>query len=206
MMKEYLCSLSGIQKLSPEEEARLWKEYKEEESVEARQRIIENYQLLVCREAMKYPVQETVMMDLVQEGMVGLMEAAERFNPSLGVAFSLYAVHRVRGRMVDFLKQTHGEMLMGEEEGLELAVGAMVVPDAAFEQTDQRLLEAELDKAVQRLPGKEREVIQNLFLKEQTATETANLLAVSSSYVYRLEKSGIRRLRGILAHVIHDRK
>ncbi len=146
------------------------------------------------------------MMDLVQEGMVGLMEAAERFNPSLKVAFSLYAVHRVRGRMLDFLKRTSGEELWGEEVDQESAVLSIAVADVAFEQTDRVLLHAELDKAVQRLPGKEREVIQNLFLNEQTATETANLLDVSSSYVYRLEKRGLRRLRGILSRVIHDRK
>ncbi|MFQ7109259.1 MAG: sigma factor [Dialister invisus] len=47
------------------------------------------------KEATKYPVQETVLLDLIQEGTVGLMEAAEKFDIEQGVAFSLYAIHRI---------------------------------------------------------------------------------------------------------------
>lgn len=108
MLKEYMHSLQSLRKLTAEDERRLWKKYKKDGSIDARQILIENYQLLVCREVMKFPVQETVKMDLIQEGMVGLLEAAERYNPSLQVAFSLYAVHRVRGRMLDFLQKKIG--------------------------------------------------------------------------------------------------
>ena len=93
MLSEYVSSLSHVRKLTWEEEMALWKRYKEDEDIEARQEIIEHYQLLVFKEAIKYPLQETVVLDLIQEGMVGLMEAAEKFNPDNGVAFSLYALH-----------------------------------------------------------------------------------------------------------------
>lgn len=106
MLEEYKSFLSTLTRLSREEEEALWKQYKEEGLLEARQSIIEHYQPLVFREAMKYGLQEAVTLDLIQEGTVGLMESVERFRPSLGVAFSLYALHRVRGRMVDFLRKT----------------------------------------------------------------------------------------------------
>ena len=44
-------------------------------------------------------------MDAVQEGTIGLIEAVERYDPDDGAAFSLYAVHRVRGRVRDFLRR-----------------------------------------------------------------------------------------------------
>ena len=116
MLSEYISSLPKEGKLSREEEARLWDAYKNEGELEARQKLIEHYQLLVFKEATKYPVQETVLLDLIQEGTVGLMEAAEKFDIEQGVAFSLYAIHRIRGRMLDFLRKGQNDILMGEEQ------------------------------------------------------------------------------------------
>lgn len=57
MLSEYISSLPKEGKLSREEEARLWDAYKNEGELEARQKLIEHYQLLVFKEATKYPVQ-----------------------------------------------------------------------------------------------------------------------------------------------------
>ena len=88
----------------PEEERALWRAYKEEDDESARRHIIEAYQPLVFREVMPYRTMP-VVMDAVQEGTIGLIEAVERYDPTRGVAFSLYAVHRVRGRILDFLRR-----------------------------------------------------------------------------------------------------
>lgn len=87
MLSEYISSLPKEGKLSREEEARLWDAYKNEGELEARQKLIEHYQLLVFKEATKYPVQETVLLDLIQEGTVGLMEAAENLILSRALHF-----------------------------------------------------------------------------------------------------------------------
>ena len=204
MIEDYIASLSGIEKLSREEEARLWKSYKEDDDQDARQTIVENYQLLVFREAMKYHVQESLLMDLIQEGTVGLMEAAERYNPRLGVAFSLYAIHRVRGRILDYLKSQNAEVPMEDTESEETPI--LVAPDVAFESADRNFLQSAVDRAMDRLPDREKDVIRSVYLHEQTVAETAGAMDVSTAYVYQLEKRGIRRLRGMLSKVIHDRK
>ena len=166
MLEEYKACLSRVTLLSREEEQALWKEYKEEEEIDARQRLIENYQPLVFKEAVKYGLQEAVTMDLIQEGTVGLMEAVE-------------------------------------EEKVFLA---QAIPDMAFESADRESLHAAVDMAVQRLSAKEQDVIRSVYLAEQTAAETADAMGVSQAYVYRLEKRGIRRLRGMLSKLIHERK
>lgn len=205
MLEEYKNSLAGLSPLSREEEARLWKQYKEEDRLEARQLLIEQYQPLVFREAMKYGLQETVTLDLIQEGTVGLMEAVERYEPAHGVAFSLYAVHRIRGRMVNFLQENRKEILLdeGEEETVFLSKEA---PDTAFEQAARKEMQAAISDAMDRLPDREQDVIRSVYLKEKTALETAAAMDVSTAYVYRLEKRGIRRLRGMLSKLMHDRK
>lgn len=205
MLEEYKSFLATLTKLSREEEEELWKQYKEKDLLEARQSLIEHYQPLVFREAMKYGLQEAVTLDLIQEGTVGLMEAVERYDPSLGVAFSLYALHRVRGRMLNFLRKNGAEVLLedGEEEKIFLTEA---IPDTAFESADKSVLNMAVSHAVSRLPLKEQDVIRRVYLNEQTAAETADAMDVSTAYVYRLEKRGIRRLRGMLSKLIHDRK
>ena len=205
MLEEYKSFLATLTKLSREEEEELWKQYKEQDLLEARQSLIEHYQPLVFREAMKYGLQEAVTLDLIQEGTVGLMEAVERFDPSQGVAFSLYALHRVRGRMLNFLRRNGSEVLLddGEEEKVFLTEA---IPDTAFESDDKSVLNMAVSHAVSRLPVKEQDVIRRVYLNEQTAQETAHAMDVSTAYVYRLEKRGIRRLRGMLSKLIHDRK
>lgn len=205
MLEEYKSYLATLTKLSREEEEELWKQYKEKDLLEARQSLIEHYQPLVFREAMKYGLQEAVTLDLIQEGTVGLMEAVERYDPSLGVAFSLYALHRVRGRMLNFLRKNGSEVLLedGEEEKVFLTEA---IPDTAFESADKSVLNMAVSHAVSRLPLKEQDVIRRVYLNEQTAAETADAMDVSTAYVYRLEKRGIRRLRGMLSKLIHDRK
>lgn len=205
MLEEYKSFLATLTKLSREEEEELWKQYKEKDLLEARQSLIEHYQPLVFREAMKYGLQEAVTLDLIQEGTVGLMEAVERYDPSLGVAFSLYALHRVRGRMLNFLRKNGAEVLLedGEEEKVFLTEA---IPDTAFESADKSVLNMAVSHAVSRLPMKEQDVIRRVYLDEQTAAETADAMDVSTAYVYRLEKRGIRRLRGMLSKLIHDRK
>lgn len=205
MLEEYKSFLATLTKLSREEEEELWKQYKEKDLLEARQSLIEHYQPLVFREAMKYGLQEAVTLDLIQEGTVGLMEAVERYDPSLGVAFSLYALHRVRGRMLNFLRKNGAEVLLedGEEEKVFLTEA---IPDTAFESADKSVLNMAVSHAVSKLPVKEQDVIRRVYLNEQTAAETANAMDVSTAYVYRLVKRGIRRLRGMLSKLIHDRK
>ena len=205
MLEEYKSFLATLTKLTREEEEELWKQYKEQDLLEARQSLIEHYQPLVFREAMKYGLQEAVTLDLIQEGTVGLMEAVERFDPSQGVAFSLYALHRVRGRMLNFLRRNGSEVLLddGEEEKVFLTEA---IPDTAFESADKSVLNMAVSHAVSRLPVKEQDVIRRVYLNEQTAQETAHAMDVSTAYVYRLEKRGIRRLHGMLSKLIHDRK
>ena len=55
--------------------------------------------------------------DLVQEGVVGLIEAAKRFEPSMNVQFWLYAQHRVRGAMLDYARRLDWSDRRARKEG-----------------------------------------------------------------------------------------
>lgn len=46
-----------------------------------------------------------VVDDLIQVGMLGLLDASQHYNPSLGAAFTTYATIRIRGAMLDELRR-----------------------------------------------------------------------------------------------------
>ena len=103
-LEEYLSELEKVEMLSLEEERRLWQAFKECGERTARQRLIEAYQPLVFKTALPWRTSASIM-DVIQEGTVGLIEATESFDWQRGVAFSLFAVHRIRGRMLNFLQR-----------------------------------------------------------------------------------------------------
>ena len=66
-------------------------------------------------------------------------------------------------------------------------------------QVEKKHFLEEVQKAMNRLPLKEREVISNIYLAEQTPKEVAGELNVSLAHIYRLQKQGVQRMRGMLA-------
>ena len=88
--------------LNVEEEGPLWKLTEQE-----RQQIILDYYPLVKtiagRMIRRFPT-NVDLDELVSEGILGLMDAMERFNPARGVPFKSYAEIRVRGAIVDALR------------------------------------------------------------------------------------------------------
>ena len=146
----YIKELNNISMLSETEEKQLWEQCcAGDES--ARQRIIEAYQPLVFKTALPYRSMDQVM-DIIQEGTVGLIEAVDKYDPSKGVAFSLYAVHRIRGRMLDFIrKECAGTVsTLNSEDGIEPQDTAPAVP----EQAEENFLVQTVKSAIARLPMK----------------------------------------------------
>ena len=206
-LEDYMKELQSVKLLEPKEEAALWQAYKVHGDRTARRRIIESYQPLVFKQAMPYRALPGIM-DVIQEGTVGRIEAVEHYDPARGVAFSLFAVHRIRGRMADFLRkegasdiacmdarpETGGETM---KESLADTV-ALSVPEAA----ESHELAGRLHAAMDRLPEKERAVLTGVYLESQPVETMADALDVSTSHIYRLQKSGIRRVRGMLSRFI----
>src|SRR5262249_56809267 len=80
--------------------ARSWREHRDEAALH---KLVSAYARLVVPFAMKYRRYGLPMGDLIQEGNLGLMEAAARFDPERGVRFSTYATWWLRARMQDFI-------------------------------------------------------------------------------------------------------
>lgn len=86
----YLQEIKDIPLLSAEEEISISQRIKNSDA-EARQKLIESNLKLVVNIAKKYLGKKLSYLDLIQEGNIGLMKAAEKFDPNKGYKFSTYA-------------------------------------------------------------------------------------------------------------------
>ena len=209
MLQQYLTELKKIKMLSPEEERELWIR-EEEGDEEAHQKLISSYQPLVFKTAVQFHMPEEITLELIQEGTVGLLEAAESYDYTKGVAFSLYAVHRIRGRMCDFMNRefSRDELSLDREtaEGWSLAEfipGMQLLPE---EVAERHAVSSRVSQAIERLPQKEKQVLQGIFLENKTPSVLAADIQVTPGHVYRLEKQGVRRIRGMLSRFMRDFK
>ena len=99
----YLGRLTQAPLLSAEEEITLTRAVQSGDRM-AKQRLIESNMRLVINIAKTYRNRAIPLEDLIQEGAIGLMQAAERFDPDKGFRFSTYATHWIRqsiGRAID---------------------------------------------------------------------------------------------------------
>ena len=210
MLERYLEELKRISLLTPEEERALWKADKDDGDMASRRKRIEQYQPLVFKEAMRWHIRPDLLPDAVQEGTVGLIEAVERFDYRRNVAFPLFAVHRIRGEIVDYLNKegSMASLSIDEPDENGLTLREMLPDDDVdiAEQTGRRLLFEHVAKTLQRLPQKEQAVLEGVYLQDKQQKYLARDMDVSLPYVYRLQKRGIRRVRGMLSQFIHDCK
>ncbi len=209
-LDRYIAELNKIKLLDYREEQELWRQYKEQGSAQARSRLIESYQPLVFKTAQDFLDMQNIM-DIIQEGTVGLIEATESFDYRRGVAFSFFASLRIKGRMLNFLKKEGKADVAclesgseGQPSGLELLADTGIMP--VLEQVELQEASSRVKTAMDRLPDKEYRVLDSLYVKCQEADQVARQMNVTTSYIYRLKKSGVRRVRGMLSKFIHQWK
>ena len=92
---------------NPEEEQRIWAEYKKTKSIELRNYIVSKYAPLAKFAAGRLSIGMPPSVDfgdLVNCGIVGLLDAVEKFEPDKNVKFKTYAITRIRGAIYDELR------------------------------------------------------------------------------------------------------
>ncbi len=146
--------------------------------------------------------------DLIGDGMVGLMEAAHRFDPHRGVGFSAYAGYRIRGaiydglRARDFLPRAARRALRATGgpppvQLVELEQAAMLPDDA--DDPEALALEADLRARVWRgllaLPPRDREVLTLRFVRGLSVRGAAVAMGLSVTRVLEIQRRAQHRLR-----------
>ncbi|MCD8175832.1 MAG: sigma-70 family RNA polymerase sigma factor [Phascolarctobacterium sp.] len=207
MLQKYLEELRKTKLLQPDEEYSLWEKTRAGDT-EAHRKLMTSYQPLVFKIAISFALPEAETMELIQEGMVGLLEAAGNYDHTRGVAFSIFASYRIKGCMMDFLKKISWKGRLYPEgettSGVILGDTLVSADTSPLEIVEQQMLQEKVALAIERLPQKEQMVLTGIYLEDKTAKTLADAIDISPGHVYRLQKQGVRRVRSMLSKFIHE--
>ena len=204
------------QPLSREEEAAVIQvmEAGGAEAEEARQTLIERNLRLVALIARRYENPPTVgvnIEDLISIGTLGLIKAVNTFRSDKNIKLATYASRCIENEILMYFRKVSGkqevsldEPLNTDPDGGELHLSDVLGSDdppmsQAVEEAEERVA---LRRAVAALEERERLIIRLRFgldgVREMTQSEVADLLGISQSYISRLEKKILRKLRTAL--------
>ncbi len=102
-LRRYLAEIRKYPPLGREEEIELVRRYRESGDRQALFRLVTANLMLVVRVALSFRRAANNLLDLIQEGNLGLLQAIERFDPGLGVRLPTYAVWWIRAFIVKYL-------------------------------------------------------------------------------------------------------
>lgn len=196
---------------SREEELEILQLLGTEEDQSARSRLIEHNLRLVVYIAKKFDNTGIGVEDLISIGTIGLIKAINTFNPLKNIKLATYASRCIENEILMYLRRNNkvklevsiDEPLNVDWDGNELLLSDILGTDENIisknleEEVDRKLLRMALEK----LSERERMIIELRFGintkdgRERTQKEVADLLGISQSYISRLEKKIIKRLK-----------
>ncbi|HTD46698.1 MAG TPA: sigma-70 family RNA polymerase sigma factor, partial [bacterium] len=144
---------------------------------------------------------EEIVMDMIQEGTVGLIEAVERYDPARGARFSTYAAYRIRGRILNALHRERPRAAAGSVQTLPEALLERIQDPGAEDSlahVEDAVVVEQVVAAIDRLPSRERRILHAFFRKEEPR-RIAGELRISLSHLYRLQKQAVQRIQ---AHLV----
>lgn len=197
--------------LSAEEEAETIAGIGTEQDQEAKKKLIEHNLRLVVYIAKKFDNTGIGVEDLISIGTIGLIKAINTFNPQKNIKLATYASRCIENEILMYLRRNNktklevsiDEPLNVDWDGNELLLSDILGTD---EDTIYKDLEHEAErkvlvKALGRLSGREQMIVRMRFGigtrdgEEKTQKEVADMLGISQSYISRLEKKIMQRLK-----------
>ena len=197
--------------LEPEEEAYVLSQLDTKRSEEAKALLIERNLRLVVYIAKKFENTGIGVEDLISIGTIGLIKAIQTFKLDKKIKLATYASRCIENEILMYLRRTNktkmevsiDEPLNVDWDGNELLLSDILGTE---EDTIYRDLENEAERkilfrALNKLSGREKLIVRMRFGldhpegKEMTQKEVADQLGISQSYISRLEKKIMHRLR-----------
>ena len=184
----------------------------EKGDVEARNKLVEHNLRLVAHIIKKYYTQTDDTDDLISIGTIGLIKGINTYRRDKGVRLTSYASRCIENEILMFFRSRRknaGELSLSEAIETEDDGGGLSLLDVVSEEQDlsERVCEKELCAQLRRGMGRSLDERARRILtrryglageKSHTQRETAELCAISRSYVSRLEKHALEKLRRAL--------
>ena len=204
----YISSEALPKALSVEEEQKLVA-LLDADSEYAKQKLIEHNMRLVVYVAKRFVGAGVEADDLISVGSIGLIKAVNSYKSDKNIKIATYASKCIENEILMYLRKTSKtkqevsifEPLNVDSEGNKLTLEDCIESTIETPQVD---LEQELEKKIlnfvlKKLSPREQEIINLRFgldgSQEQTQKEVADYLGISQSYISRLEKKIVAKLK-----------
>lgn len=156
-LQRYLSEISQYRLLTREEEVELGKRVQEDGDMEAAYQLVTSNLRLVVKIALEFQrVWMQNLLDLIQEGNIGLMQAVKKFDPYKNVKFSYYASFWIKAYILKFIMDNWRLVKIGTTQGQRKLFFKL-------KKEKQRLIEEGFDPKPkllsQRLGVSEREIV-----------------------------------------------
>ena len=197
--------------LSPEEEADCFRRMKNGER-HARDMLIEHNMRLVAHIVKKYYTAAQNQEDLISIGTIGLIKAIDSFNPENGARFATYAGKCLQNEILMYFRSQNKfqrevsihETIDTDRDGNPLTYMDIIqCDDTIADDIDTRMKLTKAGEYIMRhLDEREREIIILRYglgrENAKTQREVADRLGISRSYVSRIEKAALEKIRQVL--------
>ena len=201
--------------LEPEEEAYVLSQLDTRRSEEAKALLIERNLRLVVYIAKKFENTGIGVEDLISIGTIGLIKAIQTFKLDKKIKLATYASRCIENEILMYLRRnnkTKAEVSIDEPlnvdwDGNELLLSDILgtEEDVIYQGLEQEAEHRVLGSAISKLSEREQVIVKLRFGinmpegREKTQKEVADLLGISQSYISRLEKRIMKRLRKEIA-------
>ena len=178
---------------------------------EAKKLLIEHNLRLVVYIAKKFDNTGVGVEDLISIGTIGLIKAINTFNPTKKIKLATYASRCIENEILMYLRRNNktklevsiDEPLNVDWDGNELLLSDILgtEEDTIYKDLENEAERKLLVRAINKLSSREKMIIKMRFGldnpegKEKTQKEVADLLGISQSYISRLEKKIMQRLK-----------
>ncbi len=194
--------------LSCEDEQRFVREL-DKGNCEAKGKLIEHNLRLVVYISKKFENTGIDIEDLISVGTIGLIKAVNSFNSEKNIKLATYASRCIENEILMYLRRTvklksevsFEEPLNTDWEGNELLLSDILGTDTdiVYKNIETNVEKEILMLSLKKLGNREQEIMHLRFglngKTEKTQKEVADMLGISQSYISRLEKKIIGRLK-----------
>ena len=201
--------------LTRDEEAEVFAGLSANDPAARKKLIVHNLRLVVCI-AKKFESTGIGIEDLVSIGTIGLIKAVNTFRPDKNIKFATYASRCIENEILMFLRkssQYRNDLSIDEPLNVDYDGNELLLSDVLGTDDDivNKGIETEAEReilrgAVSELCDREREIMEMRFGlingKEMTQKEVADTIGISQSYISRLEKRIIKKLRVKLENIV----
>lgn len=210
--EEDLLYIAGTEKLptplTPEEEKDLLDRLGMRD-IEAKKKLVEKNLRLVVYIAKKFDNSGINIEDLISIGTIGLMKAVNSFDVDKNIKLATYASRCIENEILMYLRKTQkikteisiDEPINTDSEGNDLALADILgsESDSLFKQVEDSDNRKVVSLAIRNLDSREKVIMELRYgfdgKKELTQKEVADKLGISQSYISRIEKKVIERLK-----------